>query len=415
MDRAISPATRLQRRRRTWLLAGLGLLGGILVLVALRGVIQPSLKRQDILTAPTEVGDVEASLTATGFVIPGREAVITSPIQSTVRRVAVAVGSAVRPGQTILELDKELTSSELARLQDAQLQNRNKSTQLHLTLERALNDLRSQEQVQEVKIRSLESTLRDEESLLNIGSGTAESVRQAELTLRLARLEQQRLRGQIRNQRRANAADARELGFTVQIQARSIAELARKLGQADISARQPGVLTWVNEDLGATVQPGDVLVRVADLSSFRVRATISDAYADALHVGDAVVIRANTTDLRGTISTVSPAVEKGVVTFYARLSEDHHPALRSNLRVDVFVVTKAHKQVLRVKNGPFYQGGQEQAVFVVQGDQATRRTVRFGDSNFDFVQIVSGLRAGEEVILSDTKAYADTPELTIKP
>ncbi|MGY2134115.1 efflux RND transporter periplasmic adaptor subunit [Hymenobacter sp. HD11105] len=415
MDRAISPATHLQRRRRTWLLAGLVVLGAVAVLVAFRSVLQPSIKRQNILTTTAEIGDLEASLTATGFVIPGREAVITSPIQSTVRRVALAVGAAVQPGQTILELDKDLTSSELAKLQDAQLQNRNKSTQLNLTLERTLNDLRSQEQVQQVKIRSLESTLRDEEYLLKIGSGTAENVRQAELNLRLAKLELQRLQDQIRNQRQANAADARELGFTMQIQDRSITELARKLGQADISAQQPGVLTWVNEDIGATVNQGDVLARVADLSSFRVRATISDAYADALHVGDPVIVRINDTDLRGTISTVSPAADKGVVTFYAKLDEDHHPALRSNLRVDVYVVTKAHKGVLRVKNGPFYQGGNEQAVFVVEGDKAVRRTVRFGDSNFDFVQITDGLRPGDEIILTDTKDFIDTPELTIKP
>jgi HlyD family secretion protein len=415
MDRAISPATHLQRRRRTWLLAGLVVLGAVAVLVAFRSVLKPSIKRQDILTTTAELGDLEASLTATGFVIPGREAVITSPIQSTVRRVAMSVGAAVQPGQTILELDKDLTSSELAKLQDAQLQNRNKSTQLNLTLERTLNDLRSQEQVQQVKIRSQESTLRDEEYLLKIGSGTAENVRQAELNLRLAKLELQRLQDQIRNQRQANAADTRELGFTMQIQDRSITELARKLGQADISAQQPGVLTWVNEDIGATVNQGDVLARVADLSSFRVRATISDAYADALHVGDPVIVRINDTDLRGSISTVSPAADKGVVTFYAKLDEDHHPALRSNLRVDVYVVTKAHKGVLRVKNGPFYQGGNEQAVFVVEGDKAIRRTVRFGDSNFDFVQITDGLRPGDEIILTDTKDFIDTPELTIKP
>ena len=45
----------------------------------------------------------------------------------------------------------------------------------------------------------------------------------------------------------------------MQIQDRNITELARKLGQADISAQQPGVLTWVNEDIGATVNQGDVL------------------------------------------------------------------------------------------------------------------------------------------------------------
>lgn len=382
-------------------------------LLAFRNVLKPSLKRSAILTATTEIGDVEAALTAAGLVIPAHEAVITSPIQSTIRQVTVAVGSKVLPGQTILELDKEQTTSALAKLEDEQQQNRNKNGQLQLALEKALNDLRSQKQVQLVKVRSLQSALRDEQYLLKIGGGTSESVRQAELNLKVAQLELQRLSEQIRNQRAANAADVRELGFTMQIQDRSIAELAGKLAQANISSQQPGVLTWVNEDLGTTVQAGDPLARVADLSRFRVRATISDAYADALHLGDPVVVRINDTDLRGTINTVSPAVDKGVVTFYATLTQDHHPVLRSNLRADVFVVTKAHHKVVRVKNGPFYQGGKEQPVFVVKDGKATRRTVQFGDSNFDFVEITGGLRPGEEIVVSDMKEYLDTPELTL--
>lgn len=413
MDRALSAATHTSRQRRRWLILFLIAAVATGSVLAFRSVLRPSLKRTEVLTTAVETGDVEASLTASGTIIPGHEAVITSPIQSTIRRVALQVGEKVKPGQTILELDKELTTSSLARLQDEQQQNRNKNSQLQLQLQHSLNDLQSQEQVQQVKVRSLQSALHDEQYLLKIGGGTSESVRQAELNLRVAQLELQRLHEQIRNQRLANAADVRELGYTLQMQDRSITDLAGKLAQANISSQQPGVLTWVNEDLGATVNQGDALARVADLSSFRVRATISDTYADALHVGTPVVVRLNGTDLRGTISTVSPAVDKGVVTFYARLDDDHHPALRSNLRADVFVVTKAHHQVLRVKNGPFYQGGQEQKVFVVRGNQAEQRTVHFGDSNFDYVQVRSGLQPGDEIIISDMKEHANTPVLTL--
>ncbi|WP_375416669.1 efflux RND transporter periplasmic adaptor subunit [uncultured Hymenobacter sp.] len=413
MDRAIAPATQNQRQRRRWLL-GTGflvlLLAGVL---AFRSVLKPSLRRADVLTAAVETGDVEAALTAAGVIIPGREAVITSPIQSTIRRVAVAVGARVAPGQTILELDKELANSALAKLDDEQRRNQNKNSQIQLSLEGNLTDLRAQASVQAVKVRSLQSALRDEQRLLEIGGGTAETVRQAELNLRVAQLENERLARQIQTQRQANAADVRELGYTVSMQQRSITELASKLRQADISSQQPGVLTWVNENLGTTVQAGDALARVADLSSFRVRATISDAYAEALHAGDPVVVRINGTDVRGAVASISPAVDKGVVTFYAQLDNPHHPALRANLRADVFVVTRAHRGVLRLRNGPFYQGGKEQPVFVLSGGRAVRRTVRFGDSNFDFVQILSGLRAGEQVVVSDMKDHLDTPELTL--
>jgi HlyD family secretion protein len=154
MDRAISTSTQNRRQRRTWLLGAGALLLLAACLFAFRNVLKPTLERNAILTAKVETGDVEASLTAAGVVIPAHEAVITSPIQSTIRQVMVAVGSKVLPGQTILELDKEQTTSALAKLQDEQQQNRNKNSQLQLSLEKALNDLRSQEQVQLVRVRS---------------------------------------------------------------------------------------------------------------------------------------------------------------------------------------------------------------------------------------------------------------------
>ncbi|TVT37764.1 HlyD family efflux transporter periplasmic adaptor subunit [Hymenobacter setariae] len=415
MDRAISTTTQRRRQLRAWLL-GLGALAAALVAaLGLRTVLQPSLRRVDILTATVETGDVDATLTAAGTVIPAREAVLVSPIQSTIRRVALAVGTRVQPGQTILELDKDLAASTLAKLDDEQLRNQNKNAQLQLTLARSLTDLQAQQEAQALKVSSLQSALRDEQHLLDIGGGTAEAVRQAELNLSTARLEAERLRHQLANQRQASAADRRELSFTVSMQQRSIAEQAGKLRQADISSPQPGVLTWVNDNLGATVQAGDALARVADLSRYRVRATLADTYADQLHPGDAVLVRLGPgSDLRGTVASISPAVDKGTVTFYATLANDHHPGLRANLRADVFVITRAHRAVLRVKNGPFYQGGQEQPVFVLTGGRAVRRVVRFGDSNTDYVQVLSGLAKGEEVLVSEMKNYLETPALRVE-
>jgi HlyD family secretion protein len=415
MDRVISTTTQRRRQLRTWLL-GLGALAAVLaVALGLRRVLQPTLRRADILTAVVETGDVDAALTAAGTVIPAREAVLTSPIQSTIRRVVLAVGARVQPGQTILELDKDLAASALAKLDDEQLRNQNKNAQLQLTLERSLTDLQAQQEAQALKVSSLQSALRDEQHLLAIGGGTAEAVRQAELNLRTAGLEAERLRHQLATQRQASAADRRELSFTVSMQQRNIAEQAGKLRQADISSQQPGVLTWVNDNLGTTVQAGDALARVADLSRYRVRATLADAYADQLHAGDPVLVRLGPgADLRGTVASISPAVDKGTVTFYATLDNDHHPGLRANLRADVLVITRAHRAVLRLKNGPFYQGGQEQPVFVMSHGRAVRRIAHLGDSNTDYVQVLSGLAKGEEVVISDTKSFGDTPELRVE-
>jgi HlyD family secretion protein len=420
MDRELPITTRQKQARRPWII-GIGILVvAVAAIFAFRNALRPSLSANQVLLTRVEVGDVEATLGAGGVVEPGRETVITAPIASTIRRVLRQPGDQVVPGQPIVELDKELTQTSLAKLLDEQARQQNKTDQLRLTLERTLTDLRSQREVQEAKVGSLRAALRDEQYLAGIGGTTQENVRQAELNLRVAELESRRLDQQINAQKRSAVADQREVGFQLASQARDITDLRRTLRLAEISAEQPGVLTWVNDHPGTTVPAGTELARVADLSTFRVRATISDTYAEALRPGTPVRIRLGgstdaATDLTGTIATISPAVEKGSMTFTVALTEPDNPALRPQLRVDVFVVTRAHLRTLRVKNGPYFTGAQEQAVYVMGADgRAHRRTVRFGDSNFDWVQIISGLKPGEELLLTETKSLGDAEEVSIE-
>jgi HlyD family secretion protein len=69
------------------------------------------------------------------------------------------------------------------------------------------------------------------------------------------------------------------------------------------------------------------------------------------------------------------------------------------------VITNRQDDVLRVKNGPVFRGGKRQAIFVVNGGEAIRREVNVGQRNGDYVEIVSGLKAGDKIIISDTKEY----------
>ena len=113
-----------------------------------------------------------------------------------------------------------------------------------------------------------------------------------------------------------------------------------------------GVLTWVVPEIGATLRRGDVLARVADLSSFRVVATISDVHASRLSAGMPARVKVDdATTITGTVSSVDPRIENGVVRFWVELDAAGHPKLRNNLRVDVYAVTGGKTNVLQVRRG----------------------------------------------------------------
>src|SRR5262249_34914348 len=119
------------------------------------------------------------------------------------------------------------------------------------------------------------------------------------------------------------------------------------------------------------------------------------------------------TALTGTVSSVDPRIENGVMRFWVDLDASGHPKLRNNLRVDVYAVTGGEADVPPSKRGP--PGAAAPAGgFVVRGDTAGRIPVRFGLAGEENVEIVEGLREGDEVVVSSMTDYAGVRELRLK-
>lgn len=393
--------------------------GAILAVLIVAGIfgfryfITPSADYRSLQTAPVVPGSIQASLTATGRVVPEFEQMITSPLQARIDSVYHGAGAVVKAGTPILKLDLSYTQLELEKLQEGLQKKRNEATLIRLRMEKSLAELKSQYDIKELRIRSLESELENEKHLVSIGGGTPESVRQAELNLQIARRELQQLQEQIHNQQQTNKADLNTLGYEIRIEEKSINELHRRMQQAEIRAERNGVIVYVKDQLGANVQAGEELVRLADLSRFKVIASLSESYAGELSPGGMVKVRAGSTDLAGIISSVKPEVNNGMVSFEVSLATNDAPMLRPNLQVDVFVVTAFKDSTLVVRNGAFFKGRKDQKVFVVRGDKAIARSVDIGLSNMDQVE-VHGLEAGDELIISDMSKFDQADEIQLQ-
>ena len=128
-----------------------------------------------------------------------------------------------------------------------------------------------------------------------------------------------------------------------------------------------------------------------------------------------MVVRINDTQLRGTLTNILPSVQNNILNFDVQLDDKANKLLRPKMKVEVYPVTDAHNQVVRVANGAGFTGTPVQDVFVLRPDgKAERRTVKIGLTNFDFVEVKEGIRIGERVIVSDMSKYKNVKELEIK-
>ena len=413
MDIDIEQQVSRSRRKRILLTSAAIILILLSAVYFLRASLTSTISSNTIATAVVEQGTIENTITASGEIVPEFEEIISSPITASIQQVKKNAGSTVAAGESVIMLDKSATVTELATKKFQLEAKKNNIRKLKLELDKSFYDIKSNNDIKQLRINSLTAEVENAKRLLKAGGGTQEDVEKAELELKVARLEKQQLENEIKSKQQTMQVEMRQSEIEASIQQNDLAELQRKLNNADILTSRPGVITWVNKNIGAMVNAGEPLARIADLSGFKVSGTISDNFIDDLKQGMPAIVRINETQLKGTVTQIYPTIQNNIVQFDVKLDSQYARLLRPNLKVDVFLVTQSKSNVLRVANGAAFRGSSPQNVFVVQNGKAVRRKVRTGLSNFDYIELQDNITAGETVIISDMSKFKHTDEITI--
>jgi HlyD family secretion protein len=413
MDRPLDLRVRRARIARHAVLAVGAVAGVLAAFAALSRLLEPSLSYAALRTARVDSGPLEATVTASGTVVPEVEKVLASPIDTRVIRILKRAGAELRQGDAILELDVSEANLALQKLDQALALKDNQVERIRVELEGTLASLDSQLQIKALQLESYRAIVKRNRKCFADGIVSEEEVERSELDEARAGLELSQLRRARSLAAQSTAAQVAGLALERDTLRKERAEQNRQLDLATTKSDRAGVLTYVVSEEGAQVRKGDILARVADLTAFRVDATISEVHASRIHIGQAATVRIDDTRLHGVVSRVVPAIQNGLVTLSVSLAENNHPRLRSNLRVEVDLVTDRRSRTLRVAKGAF--GGSEGAahLFVIDGARAVKRSVRLGVSSADRHEVLAGLAEGDEVILSDMSEHAHLDHITI--
>ena len=414
MDRQLSP-TVLKKRKQSLLLKVGGVIAAILLLAfAFRSFLQPVVHLSDIKISKCDVGNIEASVSASGVIVPEFEEVVTSPITSRITHVYKNTGETVNNGDIILSLDNTNEQLQLDKMADELASKQNRIKKMQLTIERTLIDLQTNYEIQKLRAQSMETALKNETYMKSLGASSLESVKQAEMNSKIADMESTHMMKSLENQKTSMQTDLQDLEYEISIHRRNMDEIRKHISNAEVKASGHGVITWINDKIGTTVSAGSELVKMANLTSFTAEGTVTDLYSRKLAIGGKVNILFNDSILTGKIAAVNPTVQNDAVKFKVQLDKKNHPSLRSNQKVDIYIVTSFREKVLRLPRGEFFSGISNPYVFVLKGDKAVRRTVKFGESNVDFVEIESGLEAGEEIIASNMQEKMNLKKIKVK-
>ena len=414
MDRNISGTEQSKSKYLKYLKYTLIIVAFIVALYFLRQALTKKAAEKDFYIVNVERGAMQSTLTASGVVVPSFERELNAPVATEIKRVIKTSGEFVKRGDLILELDQEFTQLTFDQLYDELQLKRNNVDKLKLEYDKTLKDLDYRDQIKSLQLDELSAHLKDQQRLEEVGGATAEEVEQSELQLKVANLEKKILENELQFRKSVNVNEKKGLELEYTIQEKRLAELRRKLKETLVKAPEEGVITWINKDIGRKVQEGETLVKIANLEQFRVEASSSDRNSNKIEVGMPVRVRINRIDLKGSISTILPALENNTIKFFIQLEEPNADLLRPNIRAEVFIITDNKDDVLRLQNGPGIKGANSQYLYVVNGNKVTKRRITKGLINSDYVEIVGNLKEGESVIISDMTDYEHLDEFIIE-
>ena len=386
----------------------------LLIVLFLKSVFIPGVSLSQVATGISDKGDIQITVQGSGTVIPAYEEIITSPFKSNIVKIIKNPGDKVFPKDTLLILNNKLAENDLNLLTNELALENIRIDKLKIELQQLREDFEFSRKIKEIKVENARLEYDGEVTLNKMGGSPASDVKKAKTAWEIEQLENSQAQYNFNNQVNSRNNGIRELETEINIEKNKIIKAKDLVDQAYVKAPFHGDLSWVIDQPGASVSEGQQIARVADFSSYKLKGTISNAWAGRVVSGQEVDIRNQDKDLKGTIENIMPAITQGMMECIIRIDKGDITNLRPAQQLEIRVIISKKDKVLRLPNGPYYKDRGYKEMYVVRGNKAYRTKILLGDSNFDYVEVLEGLKEGEKVILTDIGEKYTREEIKVK-
>jgi len=386
--------------------------GAILVLALTLGLARlkpaaPSVEKATVWIDTVKQGEMVRQVRGTGTLVPEVIQWIPAATEGRVQRIVVLAGTQVKADTVILELNNpELVTSE----KDAELQLR--AAEAEYAGERVkLQNLQMDQEAAAAAVKSdyQAAQLQHEADVTLAKDGLVPDIK---LKTSQAKAEELATRYEIEKKRlevNSKSIETQLLVPKAKIdQSRALFELRQNQVRAlQVRAGVDGVVQQVDVEVGQRVMPGNTLAKVAQPEHLKAQLKISETQMKDIQNGQSASIDTRNGIIPGTVSRIDPASQNGTVTVDVSLNGNLPKGARPDLTVDGTIQLERLSDVLYVGRPAAAQDESTMGLFRIgaDGKTATRIQVKFGRSSVNSIEVLQGLKAGDQIIVSDTSAF----------
>ena len=413
-DRVLSSTqARPAWRRWVWPAAGGALLLAGIVFAA-RGWLAgtTSVDGARLRIAEVTRGDLVRDIAADGRVIAANSPTLYA-VAGGVVTLKVVAGDKVTQGQPLAEIDSPELRSKLAQEQTTLAGLEAEASRA--TLDASVTRANAQKALDQAGIerQAAERTLQRYQRGFEGGAVPQVDVLEAQDNLRKAEIALAHARKDAGLQGQGAGLDARNKQLLAERQRAVVAEVQRQVDALTLRAPFDGQVGQIQAVQRSNVAINAPVLSVVDLSVFEVEIKVPESFARDLAIGMPATLTSAGQPYPGEISAVSPEVVNGEVVTRLRFSDKQPPGLRQNQRLSARILMDTRRNVLMVERGPFVEEDGGNVAYIVDGGTAARTSIRTGASSLDAVEIVSGLKAGDRVVVAGTDQFDNADRVRI--
>ena len=398
-DRALPVSTSLMSRKGVLIgLASVGVVIGAVMLLGPTLTAERTVPRERVRITEVKRGTLVRDVSSQGRVVAARSPSLYTSAPGIVRFV-VEPGDMVSKNELLAEVDSPELESELKREQSTLARVNAERSRQEITNRRTLLEKRRAIDTARIADIAASRELERTERAFKLGALPEIDFKRAQDTVEGTRLTLGTAEADLALERDALALELRSFDEQLASQQLLVTELQRQVAALEVRAPFDGVVgNWLVTDR-ANVAANQALMMVVDLTELEVEAAVAEVYAETLAPGQSAEITVGSERLRGEVRLVSPEVQNAQVLTRIRLTDANVAALRQNQRVQVRVLLEEKPDVMLVERGPAFERDASFA-WVIEGDVARRQPIQLGASSVSAFEVVTGLTAGQHVIVA---------------
>ncbi|EIT72041.1 MULTISPECIES: efflux RND transporter periplasmic adaptor subunit [Hydrocarboniphaga] len=408
-DIAIAPRSR--KRFAIYAVAGLAVLGALAWLLMSLGGAQRSVAAERLRLATVTRGAFVSDLSAQGRVVAAVSPTLYAPALGTVA-LKVAAGERVKQNQLLAVLDSPEVTNEFER-ENANLQG------LHATFDRERVDVetsrlqnRQAVELAKVSVESAERELKRAQDALGV-LPKVEADRRAD-ELRIAQVKYQHAQDEFKLKNQSLDFQLRTRKLEVDRQQLLVDNLQRRVDELNIVAPVDGVIGTLNVVQRQAIAANAPILTVVDLSKLEVEIQVPETYADSLGLDMPAEVTIGARTVRGHLTAISPEVNNNLVTGRVAFDDAVPPELRQNQRISTRIVLDNREGVVQLPRGSFIDAGGGRYAYVLRDGVAQRTPITLGAVAIDRVEVTSGLKPDDVVVISGDDAFDNAASVLVR-